>query len=106
MTDDRFHFVALGKALHQADMGCKRLGIKVARYDNDGRGALEGFDLAFEIVLSRIHYGDMLSRAKTQHLDMLRIITRKTQWELFLGLVGQNLFIKEKMRKRHGNPYL
>ena len=78
----------------------------MARYGNDGHGALEGFDLAFEIVLSRIHYGDMLSRAKTQHLGMLRVITRKRQRELFLGLVGQNLFIKEKLRKRHGNPYL
>ena len=105
MTDDRFHFVALGKALHKANVCGKRLGIKMPRDGDDGRGAIEGPDLAFEIILRRIHHGDMLSGVKAQYLGMLRIIARKRQRELFLDLIGQNL-IKEKLRERHGNPYL
>ena len=106
MTDDHFHLIALGKALHKADMCDKRFGFKMARDGDDRRSAIKRLDLAFEIVLRRIYHGDMLSGVKTQYLGMLRIIARKRQRELFLDLIGQNLFIEEKLRKRHGNPYL
>ena len=80
--------------------------MKMARDGDDRRSAIKRPDLAFEIVLRRIHHGDMLSGVKAQYLGMLRIIARKRQRELFLDLIGQNLFIEEKLRKRHGNPYL
>ena len=70
------------------------------------RGAIEGPDLAFEIILRRIYHGDMLSGVKAQYLACFGIIARKRQRELFLDLIGQNPPIKEKLRERHGNPYL
>ena len=36
VSDDRFHFVALGKALHKADVCSKRLGIKMPRWRRCG----------------------------------------------------------------------
>ena len=72
VADDRFHFVALARPCTRQTCAASRLAMKMARDGDDRRSAIKRPDLAFEIVLRRIHHGDMPPGSRRNYLGMLR----------------------------------
>ena len=60
MSDHGFHFVALGKTLHEQDGRAVRLRFEASRNAHERERVIESDNLAFEIILNRIDYRDML----------------------------------------------
>ena len=96
MSNDRIHLLTLGKPLHEHHKRAVVGRVLVARDAHEGKIIVEGCNFAFEVILSRIDYRDVLARGQAQNLSVLGVIAREPQGENLLRLVGDNLILKEE----------
>ena len=96
MSNDRIHLLTLGKPLHEHHKRAVVDRVLVARDAHEGEIIVEGCNLAFEVILSRIDDRDVLARGQAQNLSVLGVIAREPQGEELLRLVGDNLILKEE----------